>query len=195
MTDENTTNEAKLYELGFHVNPAINDDQISKKIDEIKAVLTKNGAEIVKEGEPQAMKLVYEITKSIAGKNERFTTSTFAWIKFNSTAEGIESIKEEIELDTKITYELREEGLLRELIRIIQNLRQDAGLESKDEIVLMLQVPSELEKIIQKQERLIKKEINASLIEYKRSDKFKVELETKIDAEPIWLALRKITLV
>ncbi|PIR06452.1 isoleucine--tRNA ligase [Candidatus Jorgensenbacteria bacterium CG_4_10_14_0_8_um_filter_39_13] len=107
----------------------------------------------------------------------------------------VPQIKEEIELDTKITYELREEGLLRELIRIIQNLRQDAGLESKDEIVLMLQVPSELEKIIQKQERLIKKEINASLIEYKRSDKFKVELETKIDAEPIWLALRKITLV
>jgi len=102
MTDENTTNEAKLYELGFHVNPAINDDQISKKIDEIKAVLTKNGAEIVKEGEPQAMKLAYEITKSIAGKNERFTTSTFAWIKFNSTAEGIESIKEEIDANDEI---------------------------------------------------------------------------------------------
>lgn len=106
MSEENTTNEAKLYELGFHLNPAINSDQISSKIDEIKNVLTKNGGEIVKEGEPESMQLAYEITKNIAGKNERFTTSTFSWIKFNATSESIESIKEEIDTNDEIIRSL-----------------------------------------------------------------------------------------
>lgn len=106
MSEENTTNEAKLYELGFHLNPAITDDQVSSKIDEIKAVLTKNGAEIVKEGEPQAMQLAYEITKNIAGKNERFTSATFAWVKFNANSEGIEAIKEEIDSNDEIIRSL-----------------------------------------------------------------------------------------
>jgi small subunit ribosomal protein S6 len=106
MSEENTTNEVKLYELGFHLNPAITDDQVSSKIDEIKAVLTKNGAEIVKEGEAQSMKLAYEITKSIGGKNERFTSSTFSWVQFNLGSEGLEEIKEAIDLNDEIIRSL-----------------------------------------------------------------------------------------
>ena len=102
MNDENTTNDVKLYELGFHLDPAITEDKISSKIDGLKKVLTNNGAEIVKEGEAKAMKLSYEITKAISGKNVRFNTSTFAWIVFNATAKGIESIKEEVDADDQV---------------------------------------------------------------------------------------------
>jgi ribosomal protein S6 len=106
MSEENTTNEVKLYELGFHLNPAITDDQVSLKIDEIKKVLTDNNAEVVKEGGPQSMKLAYEITKAINGKNERFTTATFSWIKFNTNSEDIEKIKEEIDSNDSIIRSL-----------------------------------------------------------------------------------------
>jgi len=102
MSNENTTNDVKLYELGFHLDPAITEDKISSKIDEIKKVLTDNGAEVVVEGEAKAMKLSYEITKAISGKNIRFNTSTFSWIKFNTTAEGIEAIKEEIDSNDEV---------------------------------------------------------------------------------------------
>jgi len=102
MTNENTTNDVKLYELGFHLDPAITEDQIPSKVDGIKKVLTDKGAEIVKEGEAKAMKLSYEITKAISGKNVRFNTSIFDWVKFNATAEGIEAIKEEIDSNDEV---------------------------------------------------------------------------------------------
>jgi len=102
MSNENTTNDVKLYELGFHLDPAITEDKISSKIDGIKKILLDNNSEIVKEGQAKAMKLSYEITKAISGKNIRFNTSTFSWIKFNATVEGIEVIKDEIDSDDEV---------------------------------------------------------------------------------------------
>lgn len=106
MTDEKTTQEKILYELGFHLDPAISEDKISSKIDGIKKVLTDNGSEIVKEGQAKSMKLAYEITKPISGKNIRFNTSTFSWIKFNSTSDKINLIKEGIDEDDEIIRSL-----------------------------------------------------------------------------------------
>ena len=47
-------------------------------------------------------------------------------------------LKEGVELDIVITPELREEGLLREVSRMVQELRQTAGFAPKDQIALML---------------------------------------------------------
>ncbi|MEK9194270.1 MAG: class I tRNA ligase family protein, partial [Patescibacteria group bacterium] len=102
-------------------------------------------------------------------------------------------LKEEFELDSKITHKLREEGWFREFVRMVQGLRQDAKLEPKDAIVLLVQTPEELNFVLKKNETILKKEINAKNIEYGRSDKFTVELETKLDNWPIWVGLRKLT--
>ncbi len=45
-----------------------------------------------------------------------------------------------IELDTMISEELRAEGLVRDIVRMFQELRQKAGLSPKDKIVAMLAV-------------------------------------------------------
>ncbi|HXF44080.1 MAG TPA: class I tRNA ligase family protein, partial [Candidatus Paceibacterota bacterium] len=100
-------------------------------------------------------------------------------------------IIEEIELETEITHELKEEGWLREFKRLVQGLRKDAGLYPKDEIVLVVELPEELNHVVQKNENLIKKEVNAKSVEYGRSHKFESELETKIDDYPVWVGLRK----
>jgi len=68
----------------------------------------------------------------------------------------------------------------------------DAKLAPKNKIALMVESGKELIYVFEKNENLIKKEINASMIEYKRSAKFDLELETKIDEWPIWVGLRKI---
>jgi isoleucyl-tRNA synthetase len=44
----------------------------------------------------------------------------------------------DIELDTVITPELKEEGIVRELIRIIQDLRKKKGLTMNDRVVLFV---------------------------------------------------------
>lgn len=100
-------------------------------------------------------------------------------------------MKTQLELDTTITHKLKEEGWLREFIRLVQDLRQDAGLEPKEGVILMVEPPAELNYVIQKNEKVLKREVNAKTIEYKRSAKFDAELETKLDEWPIWLGLRK----
>jgi isoleucyl-tRNA synthetase len=48
----------------------------------------------------------------------------------------------QLELDTTITEELREEGIMRELVRHIQNARKQAGLEVSDRIALLIETES-----------------------------------------------------
>ena len=98
----------------------------------------------------------------------------------------------EVELDTAITPELKEEGILRELVRAVQDLRQAARFRPQDKIMFMIDVPIGLRDIVIKNEIVFKKEIGAKQIEYKKSEKFDAEINTKIDNQAIWLGVRKI---
>lgn len=102
------------------------------------------------------------------------------------------NLKEDFVLDAEITHELREEGMLRELMRTIQGLRQDARLEPKDTIALMMEGDKEFASIVEKNTALIKKETNAASVEWKRSEKFDAECDTKINESDIWIGLRKL---
>jgi isoleucyl-tRNA synthetase len=101
-------------------------------------------------------------------------------------------IKSEVELDTVITAELKEEGILRELARAVQDLRQKAGLRPQDEIVLMVELPSDLREIVLRNEKLFKREVEAKALEYKKSNKFKAETNIKIEGQEIWVAVRRV---
>jgi isoleucyl-tRNA synthetase len=101
------------------------------------------------------------------------------------------AIKEDFELDTNITHELKEEGTLRELVRTVQELRQDAKLKPQDTVELFLDGPEELKAIVLKYEGTLKKEVKAGNIELKRTPKFDAELETKVDDMPVWIGIKK----
>lgn len=102
-----------------------------------------------------------------------------------------EKMKEEIQLDTEITHELKEEGWLRDLIRMVQDLRQDAKLEPKDKVMLHLELPAELLHVVEKNKVLFKKEVNAKTIDYHRTEKFDVELKTNLEEWPVWITIAK----
>lgn len=76
------------------------------------------------------------------------------------------SIKDVVELDIKITPALKREGQLRELMRMVQGLRQEAGLEPKDKIVLIMKLPDDLKKLVITSKQF-KKDINAQKITFK----------------------------
>jgi isoleucyl-tRNA synthetase len=101
-------------------------------------------------------------------------------------------IKDEVLLDTEITPELREEGILREVVRVIQDLRQKAGLKPNDEIILMAELPGEIRRVLFKKENVLKAEVGAKSVEYKKSSKFNAEISTKLENQEIWLAVREI---
>ena len=71
-------------------------------------------------------------------------------------------LKEEVELDTKITDELREEGLVREFIRQVQDFRKELKLTPQEKVELYAKSSKEFEAVLKKHRALIEKEINLS---------------------------------
>jgi len=101
-------------------------------------------------------------------------------------------IKNEVELDIKITPELKAEGQLRELMRIIQGLRKEAGYTPKDKIYLWLELPKEIESAINKHLNDFKEKIGAKTVEFRRTEKIDAELESQIDNKKIWIGIKKV---
>lgn len=66
-----------------------------------------------------------------------------------------------VALDLEISEELRKEGLSRELVNRIQNLRKDMGLEVTDRIILTIEDRDELKAIFADTEAYIKSEVLA----------------------------------
>ncbi len=103
----------------------------------------------------------------------------------------VPELANEVTLDTVITPALREEGLLREVARMFQELRQKAGLEPKDKIVAMMELPVDAKNAISNNEAAFKTDIGAMAVEYGRSDKFTAEETTKLEGQEVWVAIRK----
>jgi isoleucyl-tRNA synthetase len=59
------------------------------------------------------------------------------------TTEGLELTNVEVELDLTLTAELKAEGLMREIIRNVQQTRKQAGLEVDDRILISIKSSDE----------------------------------------------------
>jgi isoleucyl-tRNA synthetase len=97
----------------------------------------------------------------------------------------------EVELDTAITPALREEGLVREVARMFQELRQKAGLEPKDKIIALMELPEKMMQVIDRNEKSFLLDIGATNVEFGRSEKFVAEQVTKLEGEDVRVAIRK----
>ncbi len=78
--------------------------------------------------------------------------------------------EDQVELDTNITVSLKEEGMIRELLRAIQDLRKVKGLTVKDKAVLVIEVEQSGIDLINKNSDLIKKTTSLSEIIFKKID-------------------------
>jgi len=99
-------------------------------------------------------------------------------------------LKVDLELDTKLTPTLKREGQLRELVRMVQGLRRELGLDPKDEVNLVMHLPEELQKAVMVSKQF-KKDVNAKEIEFKKPDRYQRETTTHIDGQKIWLGIKK----
>jgi isoleucyl-tRNA synthetase len=96
-----------------------------------------------------------------------------------------------MQLDTVITPQLREEGLVRELTRAIQGLRASANYNMSDEIILMLVGDEKFTALVQRYSGQLKKAVNAKTLELKKGEKVDVSAETKLEDWAIWIGVRR----
>ncbi len=95
---EATTNnfdERNSYEFAFHVLPTVAEGEVAGIFETIKAQITRAG-EIFDEETPERTDLVYAIVKPLEGKNRKFTSAYFGWVRFKAEADAVSGLMEEL---------------------------------------------------------------------------------------------------
>ncbi len=93
-------------------------------------------------------------------------------------------------LDTKITPELAEEGILREVLSKVQNMRKESGFEVLDRINIYVAENEKIEKVIKKFEETIKHDTLANNIFYNKEEV--TYIDTNINGENLKVKVEKI---
>ncbi len=78
------------------------------------------------------------------------------------------NLNTEVELDLNITPELKEEGMVRELIRVIQDLRKEKGLTVNDKAILTVETDKNGEEFIKRNEKNISTVTSLSSVSYSK---------------------------
>ena len=104
------------------------------------------------------------------------------------------SVEEEftVALDTHLTDDLLAEGLAREFINRVQNMRKEAGFEVVDRIRIHYDGPTKINRAIQKQADYIKRETLAVDL-FEKSINGAFTKEWKINGEPIVISIERIS--
>jgi isoleucyl-tRNA synthetase len=103
-----------------------------------------------------------------------------------------ETAEEDVSFDLTITPELKQEGLRREFGRMVQEMRQKAGLRPGEEIIVEMESFPAFEQAVRAGGRDLAKVISAREIDFKLSDKFDLRTETETEGEKIILGIRRI---
>lgn len=80
------------------------------------------------------------------------------------------NIDSTIEFDTNITPELKEEGILREVLRAMQEYRQEKGFVPKDKVPMRIAADKETIAIVERNKEKLLSEVNASEISCKEKE-------------------------
>ncbi len=85
------------YEFAYHVLPTVAEGEVQKVVEKIKAIITKVGGEIFDEEAPQRFDLAYDIIKYLEGKNRKFSSAYFGWVRFRLDSLSIEKVTESLD--------------------------------------------------------------------------------------------------
>ena len=69
-------------------------------------------------------------------------------------------------LDTAVTPELAAEGLARDVIRVVQQARRDAGLDVSDRITLVVEAPAAVAAAVEAHREFVAAETLATSVEF-----------------------------
>jgi ribosomal protein S6 len=86
--------ELHSYELAFHVLPTVAEGEVKGVFDAIKAHITKLGGTPTEEEMPARFDLAYDIVKFLEGRNRKFKSAYFGWVRFDIEADKIAEINE-----------------------------------------------------------------------------------------------------
>ncbi len=96
-----------------------------------------------------------------------------------------------VALDTRVTPELKREGLARDVVRLVQNARKSAGLAVSDRITLYLKAQGELELALGEHGEAVAREVLATGLSFGPPPEDAHQESHELDGETFTFALRK----
>jgi ribosomal protein S6 len=92
-------NESRVYELGFHIDPELPQEEVKKTYQ----ALREKASNLVAEGEPQKIPLAYTISQKVQGGGRRdFDSAYFAWFAYEAAAPEHEAILEAAKAEGRV---------------------------------------------------------------------------------------------
>ncbi|MFV2014614.1 MAG: DUF5915 domain-containing protein, partial [Candidatus Heimdallarchaeota archaeon] len=97
----------------------------------------------------------------------------------------------EVSLNLSMTEELKNEGVAREVIRLIQKLRKELGCKFSEHISVYYQATDNISDVIQKFDDEIKRQVLATKIEKTKKD-LETTLNKKIGGNDVWIGIELV---
>lgn len=95
--DGGAERELTSYELAFHILPTIAEGEVKTVFDSIKAHITKLGGILGVEETPARFDLAYDIVQYLEGRNRKFSSAYFGWVRFELEAEKVAEVTEMVD--------------------------------------------------------------------------------------------------
>ena len=86
-------NESRVYELGFHIDPELPQEEVKKVYQGIREKAESVGT-LVAEGEPQRIPLAYTISRQEPQGRRDFNSAYFAWVAYEADGRGHDEMLE-----------------------------------------------------------------------------------------------------
>ena len=171
----------------------LRDKKLEEKMEKIKEIvaegLTKRKEAGIKVRQPLAS-LKFQIS------NFKFQNELMSLIKDELNVKEVKTENKKgglkVELDTEITPQLKEEGIVREIVRAIQGMRKSGGLKKENKIKIFFDFPNDLAETVKQNKGQIKKETIAVQITKEKNKSCTIEKEFNLDTKKVWLGIKKI---
>ncbi|MCH8049268.1 isoleucine--tRNA ligase [Patescibacteria group bacterium] len=106
----------------------------------------------------------------------------------NVKAASVEKGDLKVELDLELTPELIREGMARDIVRRVNQLRKEAGLTINDRILLKVWSPSdEVEKMFDEHSEAIRGGALADLAEFRKDEEVEHQAEFRVAEQDVWI--------
>lgn len=169
-TNASDFNERNHYEFAFHVLPTVAEGEVEDIFNEIKGCIAKRG-ELTGEEAPERIELAYPVVRHLEGKNRKFTSAYFGWVRFTLAPEELAELTEDLSEVTTILrhllikltrheeahpfrfHENRKSVKMVEVIDEDGEVMQEARTETEEGEVSEKELDASLEKITHEEEK------------------------------------------
>ncbi len=142
MTNNEKSERARLYEVGFQIAPTLGEDGVHGEAEKIKSLIQKIGGEVVSFGAPHQVRLAYTLRKEVEGKYQKYDTAFFGHFKFEAEPEALAALNEELARNVSVIRHIvlqtvpdseKTTAKLAAELREAEKKRREASREESDE--------------------------------------------------------------